>query len=148
MKNRNDFYKRVEKMNKIFCDFMEEKGFSTFTFDDIDLGLGASASNDKDDFVPIFEFQNYPYPESHTIFVEDRNGNSILSGNTVAIYSLNIAENMDYSEKEMLEKFKIMLESVYEKYGFYNKTNRLDFAFNEMKIERKEFSLEETGISL
>ena len=89
MKNRNDFYKRVEKMNKIFCDFMEEKGFSTFTFDDIDLGLGASASNDKDDFVPIFEFQNYPYPESHTIFVEDRNCNSILSGNTVAIYSLS-----------------------------------------------------------
>ncbi len=48
----------------------------------------------------------------------------------------------------ILYKFKVMLEGVYSKYGKYNKSNRLDFAFNEMKMERKEFKLEETEISL
>ncbi len=148
MKKINDFYKRVEKMNKIFCDFMEKKGFLTFTFDDIDLGLGASASNDEDKFIPLFEFQNFLDPESHSIFVEDRNGSSILTGNLVAIYSLEIDENTDYSEKAILEKFKIMLESVYEKYGCYNKNNRLDFAFNEMEEEDKDFNMSDTEMNL
>ena len=146
MKDRIVFHKQGEKVNKIFCDFMKEKGFSTWEHDDKDLGFGVIASNSNDKFIPIFELHNWHYPESHSIFVEDRNGNSILTGDTVAIYSMDIDEN--WTENDILDKFKIMLEDVYSKYGKYDKNNRLDFVFNEMQMERKEFKLEETEISL
>ena len=137
MKDIKIFHKQGKKINKIFCDFMEEKGFSTWEHDDKDLGFGVIASNSNDKFIPIFELKNWHYPEAHSIFVIDRNGNSILTGEIAAIYSLNIVEN--WNEEEIEKRFKTMLEDIYSKYEKYSKNNRLDFSFNELIMERKNY---------
>ena len=138
MKDRTKFHNQGKKINKIFCDFMEEKGFSTWEHDDPSLGFGAIADNSKDKFIPIFKLYNWISPESHSIFVEDRNGNALLEGDTAAIYSLDIDEN--WTQEEIEKSFKIMLEDVYSKYGKYSKSNRLDFSFNELTMEEKKYT--------
>ncbi len=149
MKNMKEFdlyYEQANKVNDIFYDFMNKKGFDVRRHDLKNLGFGAKASNNSDKFIPLFELCQWQYPESHCIFVYDRNGNSALTGDTVAIYSIDINEN--WTENDILNKFKIMLEEVYSKYGKYNKKNRLDFVFNEMEEDRKEFCLEEKEFNL
>lgn len=130
---------RREKVTNMFCDFMEKKGFHILLDEDIERG-GMAVHND-DDFVPIFSLRNWNCPDEHCIFVDDRNGSFIVSGDTAAIYSLEVDET--WTEKEILNKFKEMLDDVYEKYGQYSKSNRLDFVFNEMEMERKEYGFKE-----
>lgn len=132
------FYKQAVKINSIFDDFMKEKGFSVWDHNDSALGYGAIASHKEDKFVPIFELKMWSYPRTFSIHVIDRNGNSILTGETAAIYSLDIKEDM--KEDTMISKFKTLVNDVYDIYGNYCRENRLDFSFNNLEMERKEYS--------
>lgn len=138
MKDIAKFHKQGKEIIKIFCDFMKEKGLTAWEHDSIGSGFGATAFDKKDRFIPIFKLYNLLSSESYSIFVEDRNGNPLLKGNTAAIYSLDINEN--WTEEEIEKKFKIMLKDVYSKYGKYNKSNRLDFSFRGLFMEKKEYS--------
>lgn len=132
-----DFLNVVDRVSDIFIDFMEEKGFDVSYHNDKYLGNGATAFNSKDTFVPIFELSNQLYPKMFTIFIKDRNGNSILTGNYAAIYSFNAN---DMTNEEIFDTFIKMLDEIYNNYGIYNKNNRLDFTFKELKEDRKSYS--------
>lgn len=132
------FYKQADKLSEIFMDYMSDRNFSVSHHNDKYSGNGVTASHKEDKFVPIFKLVNQPYPKSFSIFVDDRNGNTILYGDTAAIYSIRAEENM--SENEIIETFEKMLDDVYDKYGIYNKKNRLDFTFNELEMERKNYT--------
>lgn len=118
-----------------FDDLMVERGYGILTHNDVSLGRGTVAYKD-DKFSPLFELKIWGGEIAEnfvSIFVTDRNGNTILGGETVAIYSLNDVGDFEKN----LSLFAKMFEDVYEKYSVYSKSNRLDFAFNEMKLERK-----------
>ena len=129
------YYDQCEKMNDIFCDYMEKNGLSLFSFNDDTLGYGVDASK-EDKFSPLFELSHWY--NKHSITVEDRNGNSLIPFGAVAVYSLTVTDNME--EKELLDKFKKMLEDIYSIYGKYDKNNRLDFENSDMDTEYREYN--------
>lgn len=132
------FYKQADKLSEIFMDYMSDRGFSVSHHNDKYSGNGVTASHKEDKFVPIFKLVNQIYSKSFSIFVDDRNGNTVLTGETAAIYSVNAEEDM--SESEIIEIFEKMLNDIYDKYGDYCKGNRLDFTFNELEMERKNYT--------
>ncbi len=137
------FEKYDEQANIIedlFFDFMEKQGYSILEYDCRRGGIAYKT----DKFCVLFKLNATSYPRNFTIHVEDRNGYFALDGDTAAIYSLS--ECSDLSNEELTKKFKKLLNDVYEKYEIYNKSNRLDFVYNELEVERKEYN--EMGLSL
>lgn len=147
MKNVKEFEKQCKRINQIFCNYLKEKNYDAWNFDEENMKKGAFACKD-DKFVPIIKLHNWRYPESHSISVIDRNGNTVIEGETAAVYSLEIDEKDNNSIDEIAEMFEIMLNEVYLKYGNYDRNNRLDFAFNELEIDRKNFNLNDNEVVL
>lgn len=140
MINREKFLDQEDIIEEIFWVFMREKGYKV-TINEGDsikyLGYGGDAIKD-DKFAVYFKLVSNIYPRSFSIFATDRNGNSILTGETVAIYSLKSDDNADI--KELAKRFKILLNDIYNKYKDYSKENRLEFAYNELEMERKDYT--------
>lgn len=119
---------------------MKDKGYSVNIYEENEvnsMGYGGWATKD-DKYAIFFKLVEFSYPRSFSIHAEDRNGNSILHGETVAIYSVSGKDNL--SNEELLSRFKMALNDVYDKYKVYSKENRLDFVFNELKMERKDYT--------
>lgn len=134
---------QIELWNK-FNDLMFERGYSVFTHDDEYMGRGSVASK-EDKFSPIFNLCLWggEVPENFvSIHIEDRNGSTILNGDTVAIYSM--VDTGDQEKNALV--FSKMVDDACEKYGVYSKSNRLDFVFNEMKQDRRTY--DETVLSV
>lgn len=140
MINREKFLEQESIIEKVFFDFMVEKGYrvSINEGDSIQyLGYGGDAIK-EDKFAVFFRLVSNIYPRSFSIFVTDRNGNSIITGETVAIYSIESDDNAD--NKELVSKFKILLNDIYNKYKDYSRENRLEFSYNELEMERKDYT--------
>lgn len=141
--NKDEFKKFIDQVNLVedfFYDFMKDKGYSVNIYDENEvdcMGYGGWATKD-DKFAIFFKLVEFSYPKSFSIYAEDRNGNNILHGETVAIYSVSGKDNL--SNEELLGKFKIALNDIYNKYKVYSKENRLDFVFNELEMERKDYT--------
>jgi len=138
--NKDSFVEQIDELEDLFYNYMKEKGYSVSINDDESvayLGYGGYASKD-DKFAVIFKLVENIHPRSFSIFAVDRNGYFALDGETAAIYSISAGE--DTTMDEIKNKFNIMLNDIYEKYGFYSKDNRLDFVYNEMEIERKNYT--------
>lgn len=147
MKNVKEFEKQCKRINQIFCNYLKEKNYDVWNFDEENMKKGAFACKD-DKFVPIIMLHNCWFPERHSISVIDRNGNTIIEGETAAEYSLEIDEKDNNSIDEIAEMFEIMLNEVYLKYGNYDRNNRLDFAFNELEVDEKDFNLNDNEVVL
>lgn len=135
------FSKQEDMIENIFATFMEQQGYYVSLNQDESvkyLGYGGLAVHKDDKFSLMFQLNGNLYPRSFSISVKDRNGNFVLMGETVAIYSLSADDNTNY--KELSEKFKILLNDVFEKYKIYSKENRLDFVFNNLEMERKSYT--------
>lgn len=120
-----------------FDNFMAERGYHVHSHNDHNMGRGSVAYKD-DRFAPIFNLHVWGGETAKhfvSIHITDRNGYAILEGPTAAIYSMSDTGD---SEKNALV-FSRMLNDAYEKYGGYSKANRLDFAFNEMKEDRRVY---------
>lgn len=138
--NQKKFIEQINILEKVFYEFMTDKGYSVNIYSEEDiryLGYGGIASK-SDKFAIYFSLVEYPYPKSFSIFANDRNGNFALCGDTVAIYS--ISGEKDLSNDELKEKFEIALNDIYDKYSIYSKEKRLDFVFNELEMERKDYT--------
>lgn len=139
MIDTKNFQKQEKEIEKIFYNFMKEKGYSVLLHTEEDIkymGYGGIAVK-EDKFAVFFELSGNVYPRGFSVKVEDRNGNFVLTGETAALYSLSATPEMDI--KELTEKFKILLNDIYEKYKVYSRENRLDFVYNELKEERKDY---------
>lgn len=139
MIDRRNFLEQEQEIEDIFYDFMTENGYSVHFHRDEDIkymGYGGMAVK-EDKFAPFFSLSGNIYPRSFSVFVEDRNGNFILTGETAAIYSISASPESNI--KELKDKFKILLNDIYNKYKVYSKENRLDFVYNELKLERKNY---------
>ena len=137
MYDKNKFLDQEKIVEDIFDDFFKDKGYFTCINDDIkNMGYGGFAVTD-DKFALIFELHGFPYPKSFSVNAKDRNGNFVVMGETVAIYSITPDDNISKSELE--EKFKTLLNDIYNKYKVYSKENRLDFVYNDMELERKKY---------
>lgn len=139
--NMKEFLEQENIIEDVFYNFMKDKGYSVSLYDEEDLkymGYGGFAVTD-DKFAIIFKLSNNPYPRSFSVFAEDRNGHFAIDGETAAIYSISLDENPNINNDELKAKFEILLEDIYDKYSVYSKDNRLDFVFNEMKTERKNY---------
>jgi len=139
--NIKEFLEQENIIEDVFYNFMKDKGYSVSLYNEEDLkymGYGGFAVAD-DKFAIIFKLSNNPYPRSFSVFAEDRNGYFAIDGETAAIYSILIDENSNMDNDELKSKFEILLEDIYTKYSVYSKNNRLDFVFNEMEIERKNY---------
>lgn len=147
MKSVKEFEKQCKRINQIFCNYLKEKNYYVWNFDEENMKKGAFACKD-DKFVPIIMLHNCWFPERHSISVIDRNGNTIIEGETAAEYSLEIDEKDNNSIDEIAEMFEIMLNEVYLKYGNYDRNNRLDFAFNELEVDEKDFNLNDNEVVL
>lgn len=147
MKSVKEFEKQCKRINQIFCNYLKEKNYDVWNFDEENMKKGAFACKD-DKFVPIIKLHNCWFPERHSISVIDRNGNTIIEGETAAEYSLEIDEKDNNSIDEIAEMFEIMLNEVYLKYGNYDRNNRLDFAFNELEVDEKDFNLNDNEVVL
>ena len=135
--NKEEFIKKVENIENYFSSFMKNNGYHIY----IDNDRGYSGTAVKDDpFALIFKLYCWEYPRSYNIFIEDRNGNFAIDGSTVAIYSLNEKENT--YEDDLLNSFHQMLNDVYDKYKDFSKENRLDFVFNGLEVDRKDYKVE------
>lgn len=140
--SEESFIEQIDELEDLFYNYMKEKGYSVSINDDESvayLGYGGYASKD-DKFAVIFKLVENIHPRSFSLFAVDRNGYFALDGETAAIYSISVGE--DTTMDEIKNKFNIMLNDIYEKYGFYSKENRLDFVYNEMEIERKNYTYE------
>lgn len=138
--NQKKFIEQINILEKIFYEFMTDKGYSVNIYEEGDikyLGYGGIASKD-DKFAICFSLVEHPYPKSFSIFANDRNGNFALCGDTVAIYSINCEKEL--TNDKLKENFKLALKDIYDKYSVYSKKNRLDFVFNELEMERKDYT--------
>lgn len=141
IKNLNEFLEQERIIEETFYNFMEDKGYSVNIYNDDDVeytGYGGFAVT-EDKFAVIFKLCNFQHPKAFTIFAVDRNGYFAIDGDTAAIYSISLEEKTDIDNDELKAKFEILLEDIYKKYGAYSKSNRLDFVFNDMKMERKSY---------
>ena len=134
------FYKQEKELEKIFYEFFKNKGYFVRLYenDEIDhMGHGGYAVKD-DKFSIFFGLSGYLYPREFYVTAYDRNGNYVLIGESAAEYRLVDVEDMNL--KELKTKFKILLSDIYEKYKEYSKDNRLDFIFNNLKEDRKDYT--------
>lgn len=137
--NEVPFYDRLSKIKKIFSNYMKKNNYSIIENSN-NILTAVNKTNDK--FIPYFELCCWRYPESYNIHVNDRNGNFVIVGENVAIYSINIESNDAISDEQLYDKFEEMLIDIYIKYSKYSKDNRLDFVFNNLKQDRKEYEIE------
>lgn len=148
MIDRRNFLEQEEALENIFYDFMKEEGYTVYFHRDEDIkymGYGGNAVKD-DKFAVFFTLSADIYPRHFSIFAEDRNGNFILSGERAAIYSLSATPDSDINK--LKDTFKILLSDIYEKYKVYSKENRLDFVYNELETERKQYDINDKTIEL
>lgn len=134
------FYKQEKELEKIFYEFFKSKEYYVHLYgdDEVDhMGHGGYAVKD-DKFSVFFGLSGYLYPREFYVTAYDRNGNYILIGEDTAIYELSKVEDMPLDE--LKSKFKILLSDIYEKYKEYSKDNRLDFVFNNLKTDRKDYT--------
>lgn len=138
-----DFTEQRSIVENMFYDYMTDNGYSVYIYDgnDKSLGYGGFATK-KDKFAIFFTLVEFQDPRSFSVNAEDRNGNFILTGDTAAIYTMSINDEDDLTINEIKDKFSKLLNDIYEKYGNYSKENRLDFVYNELKMERKDYSFE------
>ena len=138
-----DFTEQRSIVENMFYDYMTDNGYSVYIHDgnDRSLGYGGFAAK-KDEFAIFFTLVEFQDPRSFSVNAEDRNGNFILIGDTAAIYTMSINDEDDLTINEIKDKFSKLLNDIYEKYGNYSKENRLDFVYNELKMERKDYSFE------
>jgi hypothetical protein len=116
-----------------FDEIAKEFGYEISTHNNSTQGRG-TYSFKSDKFVPMINI--HLWHDSISIFIEDRNGNSILHGETCEICNLKYQED---SFEEITIRFEKMCNYVFNKYKVFSKDNRLDFIFNEMKMERVNF---------
>lgn len=138
--SEESFIEQINVIEDIFYDYMTDKGYSVNIYDDEDvscLGYGGYATKD-DKFAIFFKLVEQPHPRSFSVFAEDRNGHFALAGETAAIYSVSVGENTTIDE--LKDKFNKLLNDIYEKYSVYSKENRLDFVYNELEMERKNYT--------
>lgn len=138
---RGDFTNQLNLIEDIFYDFMSNNGYIVSIYNDDEsiryLGHGGDATKD-DKFAVIFALSEQFYPRNFSIFVKDRNGNSVIDGETVATYSIELKQEI--ANDELTNKFKVLLNDVYKKYKVYSKENRLDFVYNELEVERRDYT--------
>jgi len=106
-------------------------------------GYGFKFIGIKDKFQPIIEVHIFPRNKefSVSIFVENRNGNNIIYGNLIALYSMEgqYKENMTKAEiKKLDNRYRKMVSYAIEKWTKYNKENILGYV-NDEDEERLEF---------
>ncbi len=105
-------------------------------------GYGFKFIGKKDKFQPIISihlFREGGPKGSISIFVNNRNGNDIIMGNTIAIYSMKYEYKENLTEKELKkldDRYKEMVKYAIEKWSKYDKSNIIGYIENE---ERKEF---------
>lgn len=139
MIDRRNFLEQEEAVENIFYDFMKEKGYTVHFHKDEDIkymGYGGNAVK-EDKFALFFSLHGNVYPREFIVCAEDRNGNFVLMGEAAAVYG--VSATPDTNTKELTDKFKILLNDIYEKYKVYSKENRLDFVFNELEQDRKNY---------
>jgi len=113
----------------IFNKKMDAAGYTVSVTQDIPgMPDGSTCFINKDKWIPIIKL--CIFGNDISIHVENRCGNSILNGTTVAIYKLTT------KEAENLEK---MMNYTIEKWNNYNKSNPYIFTSGEDEIERKDF---------
>lgn len=120
-----------------FDEIMDKEGYELIiNTDNPSLTRGTICFNSKDKYIPIISLHLWNDTQL-SIFVEDRNGNAVITGNTVLINSLKFTKE---DIKEDIEKrFENMIDYTLERYKNYNKQNRLDFDVDEKDIERIEW---------
>ena len=110
--------------------------------DQVTQGYGFEFIGKKDKFQPIIEihlFRETNNKGAISIFIKNRNGNDIVMGNVVAIYSMDYEYKEHFTEKEIKELdniYKEMVKYAIEKWSNYDKSNLLGYMENE---ERKSF---------
>lgn len=138
MYNRDKFLEQERIIEEIYYDFFKSKGYYTHINDDIETsGYGGYAVK-EDRFAVIFELIIFPYPKEFMISVKDRNGSQVIYGESAANYSYSPSDEV--SDEEIKEKFQILLNDVYSKYKIYSRDNRLDFVYNNLKVENKDYT--------
>ncbi|WP_304683111.1 hypothetical protein [uncultured Clostridium sp.] len=107
--------------------------------DPVNQGYGFSFFGKKDKFMPIIAVRYSGFPEaSITVFIENRNGNDIINGNYVALYTIKIdyKENMSEQEiKEVDDRYRKMIRYSIEKWSKYNKENQIGYIEEEERIQ-------------
>lgn len=137
--NKNNFVENELSLWKYFNEYAINKGYKVCTHNDSMMGRSTTAYT-SDNFKPIMKFTLFGIPDlsyDFGIIVEDRNGNSILNGDTCGAYSLQASPNTDF--EELQKRFKKMVKYVFSKYEVYSRENRLDFVFKGSKEERIKF---------
>ena len=116
---------------------MKNEGYNLIVnTDEPNLTRGTTHFNNEDIYVPIISF-NVWEDTACSIFIDNRNGNIVIDGNTIEIDALRFKKD---NIKEYIEKrFNEMIKSVLEKYKKFNKENRLDSIINDRKIKRVEW---------
>lgn len=143
-----NFIEQEQAVEELFYEYMTREGYSVRLYKDEDLkylGYGGNAIK-EDKFAVIFNLRGQVYPRTFSISVEDRNGNLVIMGETAAIYS--ISATSETTKEELSNKFKILLSDIYNKYKIYSRENRLDFVYNELEMERKNYTDIEKEVDL
>lgn len=120
---------RTTRIWEIFNDKANEFGYTIRTYNDSIMGIGTTAFQQEDKYIPIILFK-IGYKEV-SIMVQDRNGDAILMGDLCACYKLKDVDSEDYEQK-----FAEMCDYAINKWSKYSKDNRLDFVFNNLEQER------------
>ena len=136
------------KVLQIYWDYVssiaDDYGYDCWHHNNVSQGIGTIMSK-EDRFVPIINLGITPelvidgkvvIPAEISFIVEDRNGNSILSGETCAVHRLKDCEDFEV-------RLEAMCKYVFDKYSQYSRENRFDFVFNEYEKERIEWNKRE-----
>jgi len=138
--------KQIEKAWDTFLKVADEYGYKYNHHNDSTMGTGTTCWKD-DPFIPIIKLDirselkirsKLIDPASMTIFVRDRNGNTILGGEFCAVHTLKDCKGFS-------KKLKEMSRYVFDKYSKYSRENRLDFVFNGLKMERVDWNDKEAA---
>lgn len=123
-------------------DIIEDKYEFYQNLDPVTEGYGFKFIGKKDNFQPIIAIHLFREDKNKgkiSIFINNRNGNDIVIGNVVAIYSMNYEYKEGFTDKELKvldNKYNEMVEYAIQKWTKYDKNNMLPYIENE---ERKEF---------
>lgn len=117
-----------------FDEIMRNEGYNLIVnTDTTSIPRGTICFSEKDKYVPIILLNIWEDTEL-SVFIQDRNGNAIITGNTVVIYKFSFSENDD---KDYIEKrFNQLIDYVLKEYKKYNKQNRLDFDIDKDELKR------------
>ena len=120
-----------------FDEIMKEENYELIiNTDEPNLPRGTISFKNNDKYVPIISLNIWGDTQL-SIFVQNRNGNAVIDGNTVLINSLKFTKE---DKKEDVEKrFNDMVNSTLKKYKKYNKENRLEFDIDKEDIKRIEW---------